>query len=647
MRCFATASVVALAFIGAACSSGNGGAAHSATTRVATSAGGALTCQWPMWGRTVERTFSLGDCPTKISPSTVARLQQRWFHATRDVVTATPAVVDDTVYVGDWSGRFYALSLPNGAPRWTFDAPPHPTVYSGQIVASAAVADTGADRRVFFASGKTMYALGAADGNLRWKFELGVPGDGRDPTEIQSSPVVANGMVIFGFDAHDSPDVRVGLVALDARTGHRRWYFDPDAGHAPTGCDGVWSSPSVDVSRHLVFAGTANCDTSPKGWTKYSEAIFAVDLNTGAPRWTFQPRGPSNFDFDFPGAPNLFMTATRAVVGLGGKDGVYYALDRITGKLLWKVAASVPRVQAHNFSTGGFIGATAVQDGIVVGGTAIDGPCPCLHGINTADAKLKWQQNGAAPTFAPSSIANGVAFSGSTTDFTLRAVDLRTGAILWSQQLAGGVAGGAVISGDTVVAVAGIREPGVKPVGTDAGVYAFELGSATTANSTAPPSPTLPPSTHAPPPTAPTPNSVAGAKCIAQECSFEFTLKTPPAGTEPSLTVHLTPTPFHVDVRGAGLGDPNEWIRPGGAAAKTGAVTYALFGSDDALKGSLLCVLDAAFDCVNNTVPTGLRPSYNRLSLLAIANTPVLPSAAEGYDRLVATMSLDQPVSLG
>ncbi|MCU1426421.1 MAG: hypothetical protein JWL83_421, partial [Actinomycetia bacterium] len=74
-----------------------------------------------------------------------------------------------------------------------FDAAPHPTVYSGQIVASAAVADTGTDRRVFFASGKTMYALGAADGKLRWKFELGVPGDGRDPTEIQSSPVVANG----------------------------------------------------------------------------------------------------------------------------------------------------------------------------------------------------------------------------------------------------------------------------------------------------------------------------------------------------------------------------------------------------------------------------------------------------------------------
>jgi hypothetical protein len=281
---------------------------------------------------------------------------------------------------------------------------------------------------------------------------------------------------------------------------------------------------------------------------------------------------------------------------------------------------------------------------MVVGGTAIDGPCPCLHGIDTAKGELAWQQDAAAPTFAPSSIVNGVAFSGSTTDFTLRALDAKTGDVLWSQEMAGGVAGGAVVTGDTVVAVAGIREPGVDAAGTQSGVYAFRLGDGTTA-STQQVVPTLPPSTKAPPPTAPRANAAPGPKCVAQACDFSFTLKAPPAGTAPRLTVYLTPAPFHVDVRGDGLGDPNAWIRPGGKAAKEGAVTYALFGSDDALQGSLLCVLDADFDCVNDTLPEGLRPGYNRLSLLAIANTPVLPSAAEGFDRLVTTESLDEPVS--
>jgi polyvinyl alcohol dehydrogenase (cytochrome) len=645
MRRFAMAVVVACVCATAACSGDDDD--NAASTNRSAAKLTSLECQWPMWGRTPARTFDYGDCPTKISPTTVERLTQKWFTKTKDVVTATPAVVDDTVYVGDWSGRFYALALDTGKPRWTFDAPPHENVYSGQIVASAAVADVDHQRLVFFASGKTLYALDARSGKQRWKYELGVPGDGRDPTEIQSSPVVVGGKVLFGFDAHDRPGKRAGIVALDASKGTRLWYFDPDKGKPATGCTGVWSSPSVDVQRNLVFAGSANCTSSPEGWGKYSEAIFAVDLQTGTPKWSYQPRGPSNLDFDFPGAPNLFEIGTQDVVGLGGKDGVYYALDRETGALIWKVTASKPRVQAKNFSTGGFIGAAAYADGMVVGGTAIDGPCPCLHGIDVKTGKLAWQQNAAAPTFAPSSIVNGVAFTGSTTDFTLRAVNAKTGDVLWSQQMAGGVAGGAVVSNDTVVAVAGIREPGVDPAGTESGVYAFRLGDKSSTSQTSTAQPTLPPSTKAPPATTAPPNAPAGAKCIAQACSFSFTLKAPPPGTNPSLTVHLTPKPFHVDVRGDGLGDPNAWIRPGGKAAQQGAVTFALFGSDDSLHGSLLCVLDAEFDCVNDTLPKDLRKNYNRLSLLAIANTPVLPTAADGFDRLVTTESLDEVVSLG
>src|SRR5262249_7981316 len=162
-------------------------------------------------------------------------------------------------------------------------------------------------------------------------------------------------------------------------------------------------------------------------------------------------------------------------------------------------------------STGGFIGAAAYSDGIVVGGTAIDGPCPCLHGIDVKTGKLAWQQNAAAPTFAPSSIVNGVAFTGSTTDFTLRALNANTGEVVWSQQLWGGVAGGAVVSGDPVVAVAGIREPGVDPAGTESGVYAFRLGDKSSTSQTSTAQPTLPPSTKAPPPTTAPPNVPAGA----------------------------------------------------------------------------------------------------------------------------------------
>lgn len=611
-------------------------------------------CQWPMWGHDATRTFAYpAGCETDLAPGTVGRLQQRWFRQTRDVVTATPAVVDGTIYVGDWSGTFYALGLADGRERWTYQAPEHENVYSGQIVGSAAVADIGDERFVYFPSGKTMYALDASDGTLRWDYELNPGGPDDDPTEIQSSPVVAGGMVIFGFDAHDEPGVRAGIVALDAATGERRWYFDPDEGQEASGCVGIWSSPSVDTQRRLVFAGSANCPTSPVGWRDYSEAIFALDLDTGEPRWRFQPRGPSNFDFDFAGAPNLFDIDGRAVVGLGGKDGVYYALDRETGDLVWKVEASIPRVQNPNFSTGGFIGPTAVADDIVVGGTAVDGPCPCLHGIDTTAGALAWQQNAAAPTFAASTIVNGVAFAGSTTDFTLRALDLASGDVLWSQQMAGGVAGGVAIVEDWVIAVAGIREPGLDPAGTESGVYGFTLGPegdvTTTLPSTAP---TLPPTTLAPPEDsafrAPAEGAPAeGTTCVATACTLDFTLKDPPPGTSPSIALRLSPDPYRIEVRADDLGQPGAWIRPGGLAAEQGAVAYGVFVSDDSLNGALLCVLDGAFDCVSEDLPVGATSRYNRVTILAIADTPVLPSATEGFDRIVSTIALDQALELG
>ena len=99
----------------------------------------------------------------------------------------------------------------------------------------------------------------------------------------------------------------------------------------------VWSSPSVDEARGLVFAATGNCPTSPEGWGDHTEAIFALDLETGEPVWAYQPHAPNNDDLDFAGAPNLFRVGDQDVVGLGNKDGHYYVVDRETGEPVWQV----------------------------------------------------------------------------------------------------------------------------------------------------------------------------------------------------------------------------------------------------------------------------------------------------------------------
>ncbi len=328
-------------------------------------------CDWPMWGRDRARTFAT-TCTT-IDASNVAGLHRTWFFNTRDVVTATPAVVGDTVYVGDWSGRFYALRRSDGTKRWVTKTKPHPRMYAGQIVSSAAVARISGRRTVFFGGGKTVYALDAADGNVRWKHELGRPGDGSDPTEVESSPVVVGNTVIIGWDVHNSPAGEpAGVLALDARTGKVQWrtITAPTRGSGATGpgCGDVWGSPTVDVQRRLVFVGTGNCVTSPRGWGRFSEAVVAMDLDDGSVQWTYQPHQPNRDDLDFAGAPNLFLSDPageqgKELVGLGGKDGTYYALDRQTGALVWSAPVVTPGLTepGSNFSTGGFIGPTAVS----------------------------------------------------------------------------------------------------------------------------------------------------------------------------------------------------------------------------------------------------------------------------------------------
>jgi len=366
----------------------------------------------------------------------------------------------------------------------------------------------------------------------------------------------------------------------------------------------------------------------------------ALDLRTGAVRWTYQPHQPNRDDLDFAGAPNLFDAGGRSLVGLGNKDAAYYAVDRATGELVWRTQVTEPGIPRPdtNYSTGGFIGATAVADGVVVGGTAVGGT-PSLHALDAATGAIKWQQPEAADTYASAAIANGVVFLGSTTDFTFRALDLQTGEVLWSKALRGGVAGGAAIVADDVIAVAGIREPGVGNPNRNSGVYRFSLGGKPVASA--------PTTTKPPPPTPPNPQAAAQS-CVASPCALNFDLsKDRVANDTGSGTVQVTLDPFQVVVQAEGLGDPNRWLRPGSAAQRAGATSFAVYLSQgtDNPTGGFLCTLDADDDCTATKLPGRPGATYDRISILAVKSAKKLPSLAEGFDRLVTTNGLDIPVT--
>jgi len=593
-------------------------------------------CDWAMWGHDLAASYTQ-PCDTRISPQSVDDLGQAWFTATDDVVTASPAVVDRTLYIGDWSGKFYAFDTDTGEPRWTYETDVHPTVYAGQIVSSAAVADVDGERTVYFGGGKTLYALRADDGSEVWRHEVGRPGDDEDPTEIESSPIVVDDTVLFGFDVHNSSGGEpAGLRALDATSGNERWTFQtaPTTGDEPTGsgCGDVWGSPSVDRERGLVFFGTGNCTSDE--WGRFSEAIVAVDLERGDLRWSYQPHDPNHDDLDFAGMPNLFDVDGRPVVGLGNKDGAYYAVDRETGDEVWRAPASGPGLErpGSNFSTGGFIGSTGVSDGLVVGGIAIGSPPPFLYGIDAATGATEWEQPTPAATYASVAIANGVGFLGGT-DFTLRAFDLADGRILWEHEMPAVIAGGAAIVGDDVYAVAGLREPGLEPDAGAAGVAKFSLGVETAESTTTTGAGSEPTETAAP----------GSQPCLGEPCEMDFF--DTPAGLDPRVELAVELDPWTVTVRARGLGPPDAWVRPGSPDAAVGATAYAAFMSerDSNPTGGLLCVLDENLECESDQIPTA-GATYNRITILALEDPTQFPSVASGVNRLVATVSFDPPL---
>lgn len=142
---------------------------------------------------------------------TGADLPLPWGHEGWDYVAGGPRVVDGTVYFGSGGGGVYAVAAADGSVRWRFDA--------GARVRATPTPDV--DRIYVGASDGRFHALDRQQGHSLWTFEteghrLDAASAGFDRRQIYSSAVVANGVVYFG-----SRDART--YALDAASGAPRW----------------------------------------------------------------------------------------------------------------------------------------------------------------------------------------------------------------------------------------------------------------------------------------------------------------------------------------------------------------------------------------------------------------------------------------
>jgi outer membrane protein assembly factor BamB len=416
------------------------------------------------------------------------------------------------VFDGAFDGSFYAIDAATGLPLWSdclvtgpTDTPAScdpqypgntnaPTDY-GVIVASPEVASVTlasgqTQSEVLAAANATMSALDPSTGKVLWSFNGGVTGYLGEPTcpqvpgqgcedltyEIESSPVVVGNTVIFGIDCNGMCQKGGGIYAIDARDGHMLWFFDPGAGQAYPGsattfaynpkmngpsteatCGGVWTSPTIDASLGLLYASTANCTTQPL--PPYEEAVFAVNIATGAPAWQWQPRPNDALDMDFGATPNVFNLGSEDVVGAGSKDGTYTLLDAKSGALKWSTKVAL------GGSFGGFYNATtdgtkiyltsALAEASAFAGTPVEESFKGReYALDARTGNLVWRSYAGGPSLGQDSAVNGGYFTGGL-DHMLHAWDSATGNLLTALPLAGASSSGPVIAGGEVFIGAG------------------------------------------------------------------------------------------------------------------------------------------------------------------------------------------------
>lgn len=435
--------------------------------------------QWNRWGNGLDNQRYQPAARAGITPATVGKLELKWAFGFPDAARARsqPAVTAEAIFTGSQSGRVYALDTTSGCIWWSFDA--------AAEVRSAPTLGTDANRRInalyFGDFNANVYAVNPRTGTLLWKTSVQDHPQGTQTGSLTLHegrifvPMSSTEIVNAYDNGYACCKFRGGITALDARTGKSLWRMHTtdvpvengrnSAGTPAFGPSGapVWSTPTVDVKRGLLYFGTGENYSSPANGM--SDAIIAIELATGAVRWVRQtiagdawnaaclkagslancPKedGP---DFDF-GAPPILarLPNGKDIVLAGQKSGMIFGLDPdADGKILWQARAGMGGFNGGvhwGMATAGptlFVGIADTPGNKGAVGPRRNG----LHAFRSETGEPLWsileKPTCATGGFqcdtalsAPVTLTDGIVFAGAHNGL-LRAYSSRTGRLLWS-----------------------------------------------------------------------------------------------------------------------------------------------------------------------------------------------------------------------
>jgi outer membrane protein assembly factor BamB len=452
-----------------------------------------------------------------IDSSTVTKLGVAWHmpltaKSLYGAYSSTPIVSGGVIYSQDLESNVQAIDLQTGKVLWT-------KTYESADQGPNGLSVGGG--RVYGATATSAFALNEKTGAQLWSVELV-----RNSAEgVDMAPGYHNGIVYIatvpGNNSKFYGPGGVGILwALEASTGRKLWHFDtaPENlwGHAEINSGGgVWYAPAFDEQGSIYFGtgnpapfpGTAQFPwgSSRPGPDLYTDSLVKLNAATGKLQWYYQLEPHDLYDHDLQDPPMLMSVGDKHVVITAGKGGFVLALERDTGKLLWKRPVGQHNghendglyAMKHEYSKlhmpetvepgllGGVIAPMATNGSTVfvpvvnipVHYTSqtenTEGPASTgeLVAIDAATGAVRWVQKLSSPAFGAATAVNDLVFLPIASG-TLYAFNDTTGEVAWQAQLPAGSNTGVAVSGDTVLAPAGLASAGQTPE-----LVAYRLGA--------------------------------------------------------------------------------------------------------------------------------------------------------------------------
>ena len=299
-----------------------------------------------------------------ITPDNVKHLVPAWFFSfggeKQRGQEVQPVVRDGKIFATASYSRLFVVDAKTGEELWEYNH----RLPEG-ILPCCDVINRGAvlyDNLVIFGTlDAQLIALDQDTGKVVWKEKTDQYKAGHS---ITMAPVIAKGMVVIGNAGSEFG--AVGWVkAYDAKTGEFIWHRPLIEGHMgylrgkengitgttnatwpgdlwKTGGGAPWVQSSYDPELNLVYFGAGN----PAPWNShkrpgdnlYSASMIALDVDTGKIVWHYQSVPNDAWDFDSVSELVLFDFEkdgkTIKAGAQANKNGFFYVLDRTNGKLL-------------------------------------------------------------------------------------------------------------------------------------------------------------------------------------------------------------------------------------------------------------------------------------------------------------------------